>query len=45
LAGALQQLRLEGQAKVVGYLEAVLVEVAFETKLNPSVVTYRTERD
>ena len=43
LAGALQQVRLEGQTKVVGYLEAVLEEVVFETKINPSVVTYRTE--
>jgi hypothetical protein len=34
-AGALQQLRQEGQSKVVGYLEAVLDEVVFEAKLAP----------
>jgi hypothetical protein len=33
LAQALQQLRPEGQKKVVGYLEAVLEEVIFETKM------------
>ena len=33
LAQALQQLRPEGQKKVVGHLEAVLEEVVFETKL------------
>ena len=43
LAGALQQVRLEGQTKVVGYLEAVLEEVAFEAKMNPPVVIPRTE--
>ena len=43
LTGALQQVRLEGRTNVVGYLEAVLEEVAFETKMNPSVVTPRTE--
>ena len=32
LADALQQLRPEGQTKVVGYLEAVLEEVIFEMK-------------
>ena len=32
-AHALQQLRQEGQTKVVGYLEAVLEEVVFETKM------------
>jgi len=47
LADALQQLRSEGQTKVVGYLEAVLEEVVFETKMVPGAyprgVTYRTE--
>ena len=32
LAEALRQLRPEGRTKVVGYLEAVLEEVEFETK-------------
>ena len=35
LAHALQQLHPEGQKKVVGYLEAVLEEVLFETKVLP----------
>ena len=35
LDSALQQLRPEGQEKVVSYLEAVLEEVVFETKLAP----------
>jgi hypothetical protein len=35
LAEALQQLRPEGQKKAVGYLEAVLEEVLFETKMPP----------
>ena len=35
LAQALQQLSLEGQEKAVGYLEAVLEEVLFETKMPP----------
>jgi hypothetical protein len=35
LAHALQQLRQEGQTKVVGYLEAVSEEVVFETKALP----------
>jgi hypothetical protein len=35
LEGALQQLSPEGQKKVVGYLEAVLEEVLFETKMPP----------
>lgn len=35
LDGALQQLRPEGQEKVVSYLEAILEEVVFETKLAP----------
>ena len=47
LAEALQQLRPEGQTKVVGYLEAVLEEVVFETKMVPGAyhrgVTYSTE--
>jgi hypothetical protein len=47
LAAALQQLRPEGQKKVVGYLEAVLEEVVFETKMVPGAyprsVTYPTE--
>ena len=36
LAHALQQLRPEGRKKVVGYLEAVLEEVKFETKTTPT---------
>jgi hypothetical protein len=47
LERALQQLRQQGQEKVVGYLEAVLEEVLFETKVHtrgaPRTVTYRTE--
>jgi hypothetical protein len=47
LAEALQQLRPEGQEKVVGYLEAVSEEVVFETKMVPGAyhrgVTYPTE--
>jgi hypothetical protein len=47
LADALQQLRPEGRTKVVGYLEAVLEEVVFETKMVPEAyprgVTYPTE--
>jgi hypothetical protein len=47
LERALQRLRPEEQEKVVGYLEAVLEEVLFETKVHtrgaPRVVTYRTE--
>ena len=35
LADALQQLRQEGQTKVVGYLEAVLEELVFEMKALP----------
>ena len=35
LAEALQQLRPAGRTKVVGYLEAVLEEVLFETKMVP----------
>ena len=35
LEQAFQQLRQEGQEKVVGYLEAVLEEVLFETKMVP----------
>jgi hypothetical protein len=35
LAGALQQVGLEGQTKVEGYLEAVLEEVVFEMVVAP----------
>ena len=35
LAEALQRLRPEGQTKVVGYLEAVLEEIVFETNMVP----------
>ena len=35
LAEALRQARAGGQARVVGYLEAVLEEVLFETKVVP----------
>ena len=35
LAHALQQLRQEGQTKVVGYLEVVSEEVVFEMKALP----------
>jgi len=47
LAQALRRLRPEGQKKVVGYLEAVLEEVVFETKVVPGAyprsLTYPTE--
>jgi hypothetical protein len=43
LAAALRRLRSEGRTKVEGYLEAVLEEVVFETKMAPTVVTYPTE--
>ena len=47
LAEALRQLRPEGQEKVVGYLEAVLEEVLFETKMVPGAyprgLTYPSE--
>jgi hypothetical protein len=45
LAEALQQLGLEGQEKVVGYLEAVSEEVLFETKVAPrsSGLSFSTE--
>ena len=47
LAEALQRLRPEGQEKVVGYLEAVLEEIVFETKMVPGAyprsVTYPSE--
>jgi hypothetical protein len=45
LAEALQRLRPEGQEKVVGYLEAVLEEVLFETKVapRPSDLSFSTE--
>lgn len=36
LAEALRRLRPEGRTKVVGYLEAVLEEVEFETKTTPT---------
>ena len=35
LADTLQQLRPEGRAKAVGYLQAVLEEVVFEMKMAP----------
>ena len=35
LAAALQQLRQEGRRETVSYLEAVLEEVVFETKMTP----------
>jgi ABC-type molybdate transport system ATPase subunit len=34
LADALRQLRQQGRTKAVGYLEAVLEEVVFETKMS-----------
>ena len=37
LVGALQQLRPKRQAKVVGYLEAVLEEIVFEMKVSPGL--------
>jgi hypothetical protein len=45
LAEALQQLRPEGQEKVVGYLQEVLEEVLFETKVppRPSGLSFGTE--
>jgi len=45
LADALRRLRLEGQEKAVGYLEAVSEEVLFETKLppRPSGLSFSTE--
>jgi hypothetical protein len=45
LAEALQQLSPEGQKKVVGYLQAVLEEVLFETKMppRPSGLSFSTE--
>jgi hypothetical protein len=45
LEGALQRLRPEGEKKVVDYLEAVLEEIVFETKMSPrhSDQTFRTE--
>jgi hypothetical protein len=46
LAEALQQLSQEGQEKAVGYLEAALEEVLFETKMppRPSSLSFSTER-
>jgi len=47
LEGSLQGLRPEGPEKIVGYLEAVLKEVLFETKVHtkgaPRLAAYRTE--
>jgi hypothetical protein len=45
LAEALQRLHQEGQEKAVGYLEAVLEEVVFETKMppRPSGLSFGTE--
>ncbi len=47
LAKALRRPRPEGQDKAVGYLEAVLEEVLFETKVQtegaPRLAAYRTE--
>jgi hypothetical protein len=47
LAEALQQLRPAGRTEVVGYLEAVLEEVVFETKMVPGAyprgLTYPSE--
>jgi hypothetical protein len=47
LAEALRRLRPEAQTKVVGYLEAVLEEIVFETKMVPGAyprsLTYPTE--
>ena len=45
LEGVLQRLRPEGEKKVVGYLEAVLEEIVFETKMStrPSGLTFRTD--
>jgi hypothetical protein len=46
LEDAFQRLRPEGEKKVVDYLEAVLEEIVFETKMStrPSGLTFRTER-
>jgi hypothetical protein len=47
LERSLQGIPSEGQEKIVGYLEAVLEEVLFETEVHtkgaPRVATYRTE--
>ena len=47
LAEALRRLRPEEQEKAVGYLEAILEEVIFETKVipegGPRSMTYRAE--
>lgn len=47
LADELHRLRLKGRTKVVGYLEAVLEEVVFETEIVPGAyprcATYPTE--
>ena len=42
LAAALQQLRPAGRTKVMGYLEAVLEVVVFETKMAPERTTVRS---
>jgi hypothetical protein len=46
LEDVFQRLRPEGEKKVVDYLEAVLEEIVFETKMStrPSGLTFRTER-
>ena len=43
LTEALRQARAGGQARVVGYLEAVLEEVEFETISIPLILAIRTE--
>ena len=45
LTDALRRPRPEGRTKSVGYLEAVLEEIVFETKMStrPSGLTFRTE--
>ena len=45
LAEALQRLHQEGQEKAVGYLQEVLEEVLFETKMppRPSGLSFSTE--
>ena len=43
LDSALRRLHAKKQEKAVGYLEAVVEEVLFETKIASSVVTCRAE--
>ena len=43
LAGVLRQLRVEGQTKMVGYLEEVMQEVVFELEGLPRFVAHRAE--